>query len=285
MIINMNGAKAPETSSPVLQEKTVTPETLPTVVGADEGYDGLSQVTVNPDTNLKAENIRSGKTIFGVDGSFVGEPVFSDTLVSSDLYRGYNISSNTGHFGIIYNGIKDFPEPVSIDFTKRKTFEYMASSIIGTNAGGLAVYSEWNYSEPKAVNSSYVPSGGNWYHVQETLNGTYDCHLYHYATVRLFGPTKLNLNHIKGTAWLVPKAFTPSGTYTLVSTSYEGNFIQGNIIKVDLDTDLVQVSDTDRKFSINITAELEAYINKSEYSSETKYALGFYLVPDRIVTT
>lgn len=74
MIINMNGAKAPETPSSVLQEKTVTPETLPTVIGPDEGYDGLSQVTVNPDAQLKAENIRSGKTIFGVEGSFVGEP-------------------------------------------------------------------------------------------------------------------------------------------------------------------------------------------------------------------
>ena len=74
MIINMNGAKAPETPSPVLQEKTVTPETLPVVIGADEGYDGLSQVTVNPDSQLKAENIRSGKTIFGVTGAFVGEP-------------------------------------------------------------------------------------------------------------------------------------------------------------------------------------------------------------------
>lgn len=68
----MNGAKAPETPSPVLQEKTVTPQTLPVVIGADEGYTGLSQVTVNPDTNLKAENIRSGKTIFGVEGVFGG---------------------------------------------------------------------------------------------------------------------------------------------------------------------------------------------------------------------
>ena len=75
MIINMNGAKAPETPSPVLQEKTITPETLPTVIGADEGYDGLSQVTVNPDTNLKPTNIRSGKTIFGVNGTFTGETI------------------------------------------------------------------------------------------------------------------------------------------------------------------------------------------------------------------
>lgn len=81
MIINMNGAKAPETPSPVLQEKTVTPETLPTVIGADEGYDGLSQVTVNPDSQLKAENIRSGKTIFGVEGVFAGEKQVDPTAV------------------------------------------------------------------------------------------------------------------------------------------------------------------------------------------------------------
>ena len=80
MIINMNGAKAPETPSPVLQEKTVTPETLPTVIGADEGYDGLSQVTVNPDSQLKAENIRSGKTIFGVTGAFTGETIMTGGL-------------------------------------------------------------------------------------------------------------------------------------------------------------------------------------------------------------
>ena len=76
----MNGAKAPETPSPVLQEKTVTPETLPTVIGADEGYDGLSQVTVNPDAQLKAENIRSGKSIFGVTGTFIGEPQPAEQL-------------------------------------------------------------------------------------------------------------------------------------------------------------------------------------------------------------
>ena len=75
MIINMNGAKAPETPSPVLQEKTVTPETLPTVIGADEGYDGLSQVTVNPDAQLIPTNIRSGKSIFGVTGTFTGETI------------------------------------------------------------------------------------------------------------------------------------------------------------------------------------------------------------------
>ena len=90
MIINMNGAKAPETPSSVLQEKTVTPETLPTVIGPDEGYDGLSQVTVNPDSQLKAENIRSGKSIFGVAGAFTGETSYIDF---PDYKKFSNVSS------------------------------------------------------------------------------------------------------------------------------------------------------------------------------------------------
>lgn len=100
MIINMNGAKAPETPSPVLQEKTVTPETLPTVIGADEGYDGLSQVTVNPDPQLKPENIRSGKSIFGVSGSFVGDAVMGPV----DLYQVFSQSTKSEEYAF------NFPE-------------------------------------------------------------------------------------------------------------------------------------------------------------------------------
>ena len=96
MIINMNGAKAPETPSPVLQEKTITPETLPTVIGADEGYDGLSQVTVNPDAQLKAENIRSGKTIFGVDGVFAGSG--NKTALEEKMLTLYSGTKDAGTF-------------------------------------------------------------------------------------------------------------------------------------------------------------------------------------------
>lgn len=87
MIINMNGAKAPETPSSVLQEKTVTPETLPVVIGPDEGYDGLTQVTVNPDSQLIPTNIRSGKTIFGIAGTFSGNgnKTDSEALVQTFL--------------------------------------------------------------------------------------------------------------------------------------------------------------------------------------------------------
>ena len=97
MIINMNGAKAPETPSSVLQEKTVTPETLPVVIGPDEGYDGLTQVTVNPDSQLIPTNIRSGKTIFGVEGSFTGGGTIGLDWMS--LSFGEGTGSNARIFG------------------------------------------------------------------------------------------------------------------------------------------------------------------------------------------
>lgn len=52
-----------------LQEKNVTPTKDSQEIVADETYSGLSKVTVNGDNNLVAENIKEGKSIFGIEGT------------------------------------------------------------------------------------------------------------------------------------------------------------------------------------------------------------------------
>lgn len=159
MIINMNGAKAPETPSSVLQEKTVTPETLPTVIGPDEGYDGLTQVTVNPDAQLKAENIRSGKTIFGVEGVFGGSA--SDSLLPkilstkvldrSDPFEGYDV--HLSDFDeLAFNGIVPYYEYNSsrIKYLEvpSDNITFQDSCFLGLNSG---YYTSGGYSAPKSI--------------------------------------------------------------------------------------------------------------------------------------
>lgn len=63
--------------TPTLQSKVVSPTTENQKVTADSGYDGLSDVTVNAvdssiDSNITAENIKSGVSILGVTGTLEG---------------------------------------------------------------------------------------------------------------------------------------------------------------------------------------------------------------------
>lgn len=76
-IANITAVAGNISPEPVLQNKTVTPTTSTQTVTADEGKTGLGTVTVNAvtaaiDSNITAENIKSGVTILGVTGSYSG---------------------------------------------------------------------------------------------------------------------------------------------------------------------------------------------------------------------
>lgn len=67
-----------------MQEKTVTPTASEQSVTPDSGYDGLSKVTVNGDSNLVAENIKNGVSIFGINGNYNGDGSSSSGTLITD---------------------------------------------------------------------------------------------------------------------------------------------------------------------------------------------------------
>lgn len=67
--LKVSGTYEPPSTEPTLQTKSITPTATEQVITPDSGYDGLSQVTVSGDSNLIADNIKSGVSIFGITGT------------------------------------------------------------------------------------------------------------------------------------------------------------------------------------------------------------------------
>lgn len=55
-----------------LQSKSILPSSLPYTASPDNGYDGFSTLTVQKPPLLLPENIKSGVSLFGVDGNYTG---------------------------------------------------------------------------------------------------------------------------------------------------------------------------------------------------------------------
>ena len=97
MIINMNGAKAPEAEQPDYQEKTTQATTFPVVVTPDTEYDAMTKVTVTAPTNLTGSNIKSGVNIAGVTGTYA--PTLQSKVTTPTSFP-LIISADSGYDGL-----------------------------------------------------------------------------------------------------------------------------------------------------------------------------------------
>lgn len=123
--------------SPQLQSKSVTPSASTQYVYPSSRYDGLSQVTVNGDSNLIASNIKKGTTIFNVsrtlEAAYINnlyvdrKATVSTDQLSITLQSYYpDISSVSGY--IIYSLYKS-----STNFSSTPTVMHMSYFNGGSN--------------------------------------------------------------------------------------------------------------------------------------------------------
>ncbi len=158
------------TYTPKLQDKSVTPETLPTRISPDSGYAGLEGVTVNKPAELVSANIKKGVQLLGYTGTYetptetkTVTPAAFPTQVAPDT-SGYHLSSVT----------VNAPTNLSADNIRKDT---VIAGITGTYE---------TPTESRTVTPDAFPTA-----VEPTVEG------YHLSKVTVNKPTGLIADNIK----------------------------------------------------------------------------------------
>ena len=122
-----------------LQDRTVTPTSFPHYVYPQSGYNGLSSVRVNADSNLVSKNIANGVTIFGVKGSY-----------ESKLQVGRAVAGHNG-FTLVPNesGAKGFSE-VYVSGDDNLVAENIKEGVTIFGVTGTCVENKIDFSKPTA---------------------------------------------------------------------------------------------------------------------------------------
>ena len=157
--------------TPSLQTKSVNPTTSQQVVEPDNGYDGLSAVTVGAvtssiDSNIQAGNIKSGVNILGVNGTYTGggsnyqqktvTPSASQQVVSAD--SGYDALSQVtvnGSSNLVAGNIKKDVEIFGVTGTLES-----GGVTLNPHPTSLAYAGSDNTND--SSHSDILPADGSW---------------------------------------------------------------------------------------------------------------------------
>lgn len=168
-ILGVVGTYSGET--PSLQTKSVNPTTSQQVVEPDNGYDGLSAVTVGAvtssiDSNIQAGNIKSGVNILGVNGTYTGggsnyqqktvTPSASQQVVSAD--SGYDALSQVivnGSSNLVAGNIKKDVEIFGVTGT-------LESGGVTLNPHPTSLAYAGSGDTNNSSHSDILPADGSW---------------------------------------------------------------------------------------------------------------------------
>ena len=131
--------------TPTLQSKVVSPTTENQKVTADSGYDGLSEVTVNAvdssiDSNITAENIKSGVSILGVNGTLEVAKGEEEKTLALSMASGNQVITPTS--GKVMNKVTITKPSTLIAENIKNGIDI--GGVIGTYEGSSTTITYWN---------------------------------------------------------------------------------------------------------------------------------------------
>lgn len=154
------------------QQKTVNPTKELQTIEADEGYTGLSRVTINPvtnsvDNNIQAGNIKSGVTILGITGDLIEANNTQVTVTPSTSQQTITPSGDYNGFSTVnVNAVNSSIDPniVPSNIVSGKEILGVQGSAIALNGAVLNV-------TPTATSQTFIPTVPNNGYIQVNVNG------------------------------------------------------------------------------------------------------------------
>lgn len=231
-----------------LVDKTVTPGVSDQCVEGGGTYYGLSKVIVSGDPDLVAENIKTGASIFGVDGTFTGEGITAPPALQSKTVTpstvDQTVTPGTGYDGLSSVTVKAMPSGAlgSPEISVSTSGVITAKSTVGT-AGYLPTTANISGTKSLTTKSAATITPGK-------TNQTIASQTYLTGTQTIKGDSNLSGENIKAGVSIfgVPGEYVGEGVPGGVDTS-DANATNQNI----------ELNKTAYVNGVKITGQIPAY--------------------------